>query len=150
MTARTVAPRPRECQLALLDGERAFHSGRRMAGHGAEIGGLALLQRDGELRALARFDERRLLAGNLEVVRKLALVHDREDDLASKRIHNDRLFFVGAIIINHLVSAVSSVILTNKHNSEIRKGSGGFSLSAGVIKNFNHIDGLKLTFVKSF
>src|SRR2546426_10222684 len=74
----------------------------------------------------------------------------REDDLASKRIHNDRLFFVGAIIINHLVSAVSAVILTNKHNSEIRKGSGGFSLSAGVIKNFNHIDGLKLTFVKSF
>src|SRR5437867_305833 len=34
----------------------------------------------------------------------------REDDLASKRIHNDRLFFVGAIIINHLVSSVSAVI----------------------------------------
>ncbi len=74
----------------------------------------------------------------------------REDNLAADRIHNDRLFIVGAVLINHLVSAVSAIILTNKHNSEIQKGSGGLTLSAGVMRHFNHIDGLKLKLTKSF
>src|SRR3569833_1208633 len=56
-----------------------------MTGDGARVGGLALLQRDRELRALARVQERRLLAADLEVVRKLAGVLDRERDGAMGR-----------------------------------------------------------------
>src|SRR2546428_6369099 len=52
---------------------------------GAEVRGLAGLERDGELRALAGLDERRLLAADLEVVRELALVHDREEGQALAR-----------------------------------------------------------------
>jgi len=74
----------------------------------------------------------------------------REDKLGGDRVINDRLFIVGAIIINHIVSAVSAIVLTNKYNSEIKKGSGGFSLGADVMKYSNRVNGLKLKFTKWF
>jgi TM2 domain-containing membrane protein YozV len=74
----------------------------------------------------------------------------REDELSSGRIHNDRLFIAGAVLINHIVSAISAIVLTNKYNSGISKGSGGITLRADVTKHFNRIDGLKLKFTKSF
>ncbi|MGH2575287.1 MAG: hypothetical protein ACRDFC_06260 [Ignavibacteria bacterium] len=74
----------------------------------------------------------------------------REDYLSSERIHNDRLFIVGAVLLNHVVSAVSALILTNKYNSELKKGSGGISLSAGILKDYYKVHGLKLKFTKWF
>jgi hypothetical protein len=74
----------------------------------------------------------------------------REDNLASDRIHNDRLFIVGAVLLNHIASAISALILTNKYNSEIKKDSGGLSVSAGVMKHFNRIDGMRLKATLSF
>jgi hypothetical protein len=73
----------------------------------------------------------------------------RSDKLAGDRIHNDRLFIVGAVILNHLISAISAIILTNKYNSGSRE-SGGVALQADVIKNFNHVDGIKLSLIKWF
>lgn len=74
----------------------------------------------------------------------------REDNLASDRIHNDRLFIIGAVLVNHVAAAISALILTNKYNSEIRKGSGGLSVSAGVMKHFSRIDGIKVKARLSF
>jgi len=75
----------------------------------------------------------------------------REDNLASDRIHNDRLFIVGAVLLNHIASAISALILTNKYNSEIKKvRSGGFFLSAGVMKHFDRIDGINVKARLSF
>ena len=75
----------------------------------------------------------------------------REDKIAGDRILNDRLFVVGAVIINHVVSAISAVFAVNSYNDEIRKkSSGGFTLRAGVRKHFNKIDGISLKFVKWF
>lgn len=73
----------------------------------------------------------------------------REDKLAGDRIYNDRLFIVGAVLINHLVSAVSAIILTNKYNSG-QKTSGGFVINADVIRHFSHVDGIRLNLSKWF
>jgi len=73
----------------------------------------------------------------------------REDRLAGDRIHNDRLFIVGAILINHIISGISAIILTNDYNNNL-KNAGGIEMSAGVMKNFNRVDGLKFQFVKWF
>lgn len=73
----------------------------------------------------------------------------REDRLAGDRIHNDRLFIVGAILINHVVSAISAIVLTNNYNSNLKK-AGGFDLRAGVIKHFDKVDGLNLKLTKWF
>ena len=74
----------------------------------------------------------------------------REDKLASDRIKNDRLFIVGAILVNHVVSAISAIVLTNKYNNELSKGSGGFVLNADVVKLGNRVDGVKLKLTKWF
>lgn len=74
----------------------------------------------------------------------------REDKLAGDRIKNDRLFIVGAILVNHVVSAISAIILTNNYNDDIKKSSGGFSLNADVMKFGTKVDGVKLRLVKWF
>lgn len=75
----------------------------------------------------------------------------REDKIGGDRTLNDRLFIVGAVLINHVISGISAVFAANSHNSELnQKGSGGLSLSAGVQKHFNRIDGLRLKLTKYF
>jgi hypothetical protein len=74
----------------------------------------------------------------------------REDKLAADRTKNDRLFIVGAILVNHVVSAISAIILTNNYNNDIKKSSGGFSLNADVMKFGTKVDGVRLRLVKWF
>jgi hypothetical protein len=75
----------------------------------------------------------------------------RADKIGGDRTLNDRLFIVGAVLINHIVSGISAVFAANSYNDNIKqKGSGGFSLSAGVQKHFNKVDGIKLKLTKNF
>jgi len=74
----------------------------------------------------------------------------RSDKLASDRIRNDRLFIVGAVLVNHLISAISAIVVTNHYNNDITKGSGGVSFGADVIRNFERVDGIQLKMTKWF
>lgn len=75
----------------------------------------------------------------------------RADKIGGDRTLNDRLFIVGAVLINHLISGISAVFAANGYNSELeQKGSGGFRMDAGVQKHFGKIDGIKLNISKNF
>lgn len=75
----------------------------------------------------------------------------RDDKIGGDRTLNDRLFVIGAVLINHVVSAISAVFAANSYNSKLKeKGSGGLMVRAGVQKHFNRIDGIKLNFTKLF
>lgn len=74
----------------------------------------------------------------------------RQDKLAADNLKHDRIFVVGAVLLNHFISAVSAIFLTNSYNSSIEKKSGGWSLNAGVFKSGYRTDGIKLNFVKWF
>ena len=75
----------------------------------------------------------------------------REDKIAGDRTLNDRLFVIGAVLINHVISGISAVFAANSYNKELKeKKSGGFTLNAGVQKHFNKVDGIKLKLVKWF
>lgn len=75
----------------------------------------------------------------------------RVDKIAGDRTLNDRLFVVGAVLVNHIVSGISAVFAANSYNNELKqKGSGGMTLRAGVQKHFNKIDGIRLKFTKWF
>ena len=74
----------------------------------------------------------------------------RVDQLAGDRVITDRLFIVGAIIVNHIISAISAIILTNSYNDQLRGSKGGFSVSADVMRNGPRVDGLQLKFMKWF
>ncbi|MBZ0203001.1 MAG: hypothetical protein K8I03_08300 [Ignavibacteria bacterium] len=75
----------------------------------------------------------------------------RADKISADRTLTDRLFIVGAVLINHVISGISSVFAANSYNDELKKkGSGGFSLSAGVQKHYNKVDGIKISLTKNF
>lgn len=74
----------------------------------------------------------------------------RGDKLSADRIHNDRLFIVGAILLNHIVSAISALTLTNNYNSDIPGKSGSINLNTDIIKFGDRVDGIKLKLVKWF
>lgn len=74
----------------------------------------------------------------------------RKDQLAGDRVITDRLFFVGAIIINHLISAVSAIFVTNSYNDMLKGSNGGFGINADVIRNGSHVDGIQLKLTKWF
>jgi hypothetical protein len=64
----------------------------------------------------------------------------------SERTYNISPVIVTGLIINRLVSSLSSILLTNKHNE-----SGGFNIHTEITRTAgNKIDGIKLNFVKSF
>ncbi|MCU0372594.1 MAG: hypothetical protein MUE56_05065 [Ignavibacteria bacterium] len=64
----------------------------------------------------------------------------------SERTYNISPVIVTGLILNRLVSALSSVLLTNKHNE-----TGGVRIQTELTKTAgNRIDGIKLNFVKSF
>lgn len=73
----------------------------------------------------------------------------REDKLAGDRIKNDRLFVIGAALVNHVISAISAIFVTNKYNEELNK-SGGYTLNADVMRFLNRADGIKLKLTKWF
>src|SRR5215213_3708630 len=66
------------CLRSLGGPQRALHAGWGMTGHGADVRLGALGERDPQRRSRAGLDHRGLLAGDLEVVRELALVRDLE------------------------------------------------------------------------
>jgi hypothetical protein len=75
----------------------------------------------------------------------------RADKIGGDRTLNDRLFVIGAVLINHIISGISAVFAANSYNDELKqKGSGGFSVNAGVQKHFNKIDGIRLKLTKWF
>jgi hypothetical protein len=73
----------------------------------------------------------------------------RIENLSAERVKNNRKFVVGAIVINHIVSAISALIVTNSYNNSLKK-SGGFSINADVQRFGDNIHGLRLNFVKWF
>ena len=74
----------------------------------------------------------------------------RKDQLAGDRVITDRLFFVGAIIVNHLISAVSAVFVTNSYNDQLKGSNGGFGINADVIRYGSRVDGIRLNLTKWF
>jgi len=74
----------------------------------------------------------------------------REDKIAGDRTLNDRLFVIGAAVINHIVSAISAVFAANSYNNEIKTGGAGITFKAGVKKYFNRVDGISLKLTKWF
>ncbi len=75
----------------------------------------------------------------------------RENKISGDRTLNDRLFVIGAVLINHLISGISAVFAANSYNNEQKeKSSGGFMVRAGVQKHYNKVDGIKLSLTKLF
>jgi len=65
----------------------------------------------------------------------------------SERVYNSRVIFASTLVVNRLVSAISTLILINSQN----KNASSLNFNAEVLTSRdNSIDGLKINLVKSF
>lgn len=63
----------------------------------------------------------------------------------SERVYNSRVIFGTTLIVNRIVSAISALILTNKHNNQT-----SLNIQPELLQKEYGIDGLKLNISKNF
>lgn len=70
--------------------------------------------------------------------------------VSSERVFNNSRFVIGAIIVNHIISAVNAARLTRQYNKQLEEGLGSWWLESSVIGQGAKPDGLKLSLVHRF
>jgi hypothetical protein len=73
----------------------------------------------------------------------------RDQRIASENMYNDRRFVVGAILINHLASAIHAARSAVLHNKSLDEHSGDLRLRAGVLGGVAHPHGIVITLSRS-
>ena len=74
----------------------------------------------------------------------------RDQRIASENMYNDRRFVVGAILINHLASAIHAARSAVLHNKDLDQQSGDLRFKAGVLGGLSHPHGIVITVSRSF
>lgn len=73
----------------------------------------------------------------------------RELRVSSDAVFNNSRFVIGAIIVNHVLSALNAARLTAAHNRTTTTGQT-FQIRANVLGSLGYVDGVVLTVSKSF
>ena len=72
----------------------------------------------------------------------------REQRISSENMFNNRRFVVGAILINHIASAINAARSAISHNKNIESGQAELSFKAEVMGGFSNPHGILLTVTK--
>ena len=73
----------------------------------------------------------------------------REQRISGENMFNNRRFVVGAIIINHIASAINAARSAISHNKEINRALDELSFKAEVMGGYSNPHGILLTITKS-
>ena len=73
----------------------------------------------------------------------------RELRVSSDAVFNNSRFVIGAVIVNHLVSALNAARLTLAHN-RAADGNQAFDVRATLLETLGDVDGVALTLRKTF
>ncbi len=74
----------------------------------------------------------------------------RDQRVASDNMYNDRLFVVGAVLVNHVASAINAARSAISHNKELENSLGDLHFKADVMGGIAHPHGILLTVIKEF
>ncbi len=74
----------------------------------------------------------------------------REQRIASDNMYNNRKFVVGAILINHVGSAINAVRAAISHNKALSDAGGDLDIHANVMGGWANPHGMMLTVTKTF
>jgi hypothetical protein len=69
--------------------------------------------------------------------------------VSSERVLTNSGFVIGAIIVNHIISAVNAARLTRQYNKQLDEGLGDWWIESSILSEGTKPDGIKLSFVKS-
>lgn len=70
--------------------------------------------------------------------------------VSSERVFNNSKFIIGAVIVNHLFSAINAARLTRQYNKQLEEGIGSWWLESSLINDGVKPDGIKLSLVHRF
>ena len=70
--------------------------------------------------------------------------------VSSERVFNNSKFIIGAVIVNHLFSAINAARLARQYNKQLEEGLGSWWLESSLINNGVQPDGIKLSLVHRF
>ena len=73
----------------------------------------------------------------------------RDQRIESENMYNNRRFVVGAILINHLASAIHAARAAVLYNKSLNEQSGEIRFKAGVLGSLSHPHGIVLTVSRS-
>ncbi len=70
--------------------------------------------------------------------------------VSSEKVLNNSKFIIGAIIVNHIISAVNAARLTRQYNKEHEDGLGSWWLESSLLGQGVKPDGIKLSVIHRF
>ena len=70
--------------------------------------------------------------------------------VSGDEIFNNSKFVIGAVILNHIISAVDAARLVRNYNKNAGAGLGSWQLEPNLIGGTGQIDGMRLTYTQRF
>jgi hypothetical protein len=70
--------------------------------------------------------------------------------ISSAKVFDNSRFVIGAVIVNHIVSALNAARLVRHYNRGIEESMGSWQLEPNVVSGLGQIGGLKLTYTQRF
>ena len=70
--------------------------------------------------------------------------------VSGDKIFNNSRFVIGAVIVNHIISAVNAARLVRHYNKNADEGLGSWQLEPNLIGGTGQIDGMRLTYTQRF
>lgn len=70
--------------------------------------------------------------------------------VSSDKIFNNSRFVIGAVLLNHIISAVNAARLVRNYNKNADMGLGSLQLEPNMIGGLGQIDGMRLTYTQRF
>jgi hypothetical protein len=74
----------------------------------------------------------------------------RDQRLSSDRIFSNSGFVLGAIVVNHLVSAFNAARLVRQHNAAINDADAGLNIGSSLLRSDGQINGVMVHFSVGF
>ena len=70
--------------------------------------------------------------------------------VSGDEIFNNSRFVIGAVILNHIISAVNAARLVRHYNKNADEGLGSWQIEPNLVGGLGQIDGMQLTYTKHF
>ena len=70
--------------------------------------------------------------------------------VSSERVFNNAKFIIGAVIVNHIISAVNAARLTRQYNTQLEEGLGSWWIESSLLNFGTKPDGIALSVVHRF
>jgi hypothetical protein len=70
--------------------------------------------------------------------------------VSSDKIFNNSKFVIGAVILNHIISAVNAARLVRQYNKNADQGLGSWQIEPDLIGGLGQINGMRLTYTQHF